>query len=360
MNNCIVIAAGGTGGHLYPGIAFAEKLRLTGKKVFFVVRKNDTGKTILDGKNFEFFEIDIAGLPRKIDLLKSILFLYKLIKSFFQTSIILSQIEPDIVIGMGGHVSFSVVVLAKLKQIKSIIHEQNYLPGIANYSLSRIADKVAISFPETKKYFQEEKVIFTGSPVRKEFFKVLRDAAIRKFGLTKDRFTLLIFGGSQGAHNVNKLVLDGLELMDRKIKDRIQIVHLTGEKDYGWVKESYRKHNVQSAVFGYLDSIGEGYSVSDLVISRAGASTIAELIALKKPAILIPYPYATDNHQLYNAKYLEKYKVGLVYEEKTLTSEIIYTNIFYFINFPQKLNEMKNNYVNIPAGNPDLLIKLIP
>ena len=315
----IVIAAGGTGGHLYPGIALAEELRSKGFEPVFFVRSSDMGKEILENEGLKYYEIPAMGLSRGLDF-RLFKFPFVTLKGFIRSLVLLKKNRPKAVVGMGGYVSFPAVIGARLLGIPAVIHESNALPGLTNRILSRFAAVTAVSFDSSKKYFPQAKVVNTGSPVRKNLFKGMGADAFKKMGLSDGKFTILVFGGSQGAAAINRAVAASFDFLG-DIKDKIQFLHVAGPKDYEAVKEEYRRKNIPGAVIDYARDIGAAYSVSDLIICRSGASTVAELKVLNKPAILIPFPFATANHQEYNARALENSDVAKVVPEKDLKPE---------------------------------------
>ncbi|MCX5781578.1 MAG: undecaprenyldiphospho-muramoylpentapeptide beta-N-acetylglucosaminyltransferase [Elusimicrobia bacterium] len=354
MNNTILIAAGGTGGHIYPGLALARVIRERGSKVLFVIKENDPSKEILNNEKFGFIEIPAFGLPRKfsLNIFKFLLFLFL---GFFRAWRIIKTIKPKAVYGMGGYVSFPVVLAAKLKGFKVIVHEQNVLPGLTNRILSKFVDKVAISFNESIKYFNSKKVVLTGNPFRPEIFKVSYEDSIKKLGLIPNKFSVLVFGGSQGAAFINRCVLEAWNTLN-SFKDRMQFIHIAGKKEYDRLNTEYNKAGIPGKVFPYINDIGNAYEAADLIICRSGAMTISELKILNKPAILIPFPYATANHQEYNARMLEKEGKAKVIIEKDLNPEKLAKEITdYLKSFSGHKKELK-----IPKVLPqDILADLI-
>jgi UDP-N-acetylglucosamine--N-acetylmuramyl-(pentapeptide) pyrophosphoryl-undecaprenol N-acetylglucosamine transferase len=316
----VIIAAGGTGGHLYPGVSLARELKSRGCEVLLVVRKDDPGKNILKNEGILYKEIPACGFP-SFSPLRVMRFVFTLIHGMISSNSAINEFKPDAVIGMGAYVSFPVVFAAWTKRIKTIIHEQNCISGKANRILGRIVDKIAVSFEQTKKEFPQDKVVYTGNPVRPDIAVEYSQGVYEKYGLSKDKFTVLVFGGSQGASKINNVVISALaDLMD--IKERIQFIHLTGKKDYMSVGNGYRERGFSAYVNEYLDSMGEAYMLSDLVISRAGASTVSELEIVNKPAVLVPYPYATRNHQEYNASDLVKSHRAVLVKDKDFTEKV--------------------------------------
>ena len=346
INNRVIIAAGGTGGHIYPGICLAKELKKRGYNPVFIVKKNDLGIKIVKSEGYQYFELNFIGFPREF-CLRSFVFFFKLFFSVLKVIFLIVKIKPVFVIGLGSYISFPVVFVSKIFSIKTFIHEQNVVPGLANRFLSKFADRIAVSFPETKRYFPEDKTFYTGNFIREELFKANPEDALRKFNFDKSRFTVLIFGGSQGAHIINLTILKALKLI-LDLKDRIQFLHLTGKDDFPLVKNSYKELDFKAEILEYLDDMASAYAVSNLVICRAGATTIAEILELKKFSILIPYPYATEDHQTQNARYLEKLGFGVFVPENELSKEKIANLIrkyltnppveFNSISFPPKTN----------------------
>ncbi len=216
---------------------------------------------------------------------------------------ILRQFCPDIVVGFGGYASAAVVLAGVLAGVPTVIHEQNAYPGLANRWLGRIVDLVAVAFEGASDYFPKGKVRVTGNPVRKELFGVSRAEAIARFGMDQQRFTLLIFGGSQGAHRLNQAVLEALPLLDPE-REQIQFLHATGRRDLATVRQAYIAGGYRAVVEPFFWEIAAAYAAADLCLCRAGAGTVAELCALGKPSVLVPFPYAANDHQRRNAEAL--------------------------------------------------------
>ncbi len=334
----ILIAAGGTGGHLYPGIALARELKKRNGEVFFIIRKRKNEEKILQSEKIPYFQLNFEGLPRRIGLP---LFLYfpKLLFATFKVAVLLKSLRPDFLVGMGGYLSVPVILAAKLYFLPTIIHEQNLYPGLANRLLAKIVDKIAISFPETIKFFPPKKTVYTGNPIREELKGITPELAKEKFDLSKDKFTILIFGGSAGARYINEVVVNALPLLNR-LREKVQFLHLTGEKDYLWVKENYSKQGFPGKVLPYLEEMGFAYACADLVISRAGASTIAEILSLKKPSLLTPYPYATGRHQELQARYLAEKGYAYFSLDKDFTADFFTRFIEDCFTHPEKLKSL--------------------
>jgi UDP-N-acetylglucosamine--N-acetylmuramyl-(pentapeptide) pyrophosphoryl-undecaprenol N-acetylglucosamine transferase len=315
----ILIVAGGTGGHLYPGLAVARAL--SGHEVCFVVRRGDLGMDILRQENFPVKEISGQGLPRSFSL-KGLSFPYFFLRGWVEAAALLKQVRPDWVVGMGGYLSVPVIVLARFMKIKTLLHEQNVVPGLANRLLSRFADSVALSFPASKSYFSGNKVWVSGLPVRPGMGLVDAISARQKLGLEQQCLTFFVFGGSLGALRLNTLAVEAWPLLQAKGL-KFQVLHVTGTKDFQRVEGLYRRLGLAAKILPYCHEMPEAYAAADAVICRAGASTIAELLAVERPAFLVPYPYASNNHQVENAEVIEKNNLGRFVLEKDLKPDRI-------------------------------------
>lgn len=319
----ILVSGGGTGGHIYPGICLAGELRSRGYEVKFIVSRNDYCIPLLKKENYGFIELNIIGLSRKLSF-GIIVFLFRLMGSFVRTLGIFLKYKPAAVVGLGGYTSFPIICVSKMFGVPSLIHEQNYLPGLANKMLASFADRIAVNFEGTKESFKKRDVVVSGNPVRKGLLECTKEEGLKRLSLDKDRFTVLVFGGSQGAHSINKYVAEGLDKLN-DLKDRIQFIHITGRNDFSFVQELYGSSSIKSAVFHYFHDMGHAYAAADLVISRAGATTVSELLVLGKKSVLIPYPYATDNHQYYNAKYMTDMGLGTIIEERDFKEKDLFS-----------------------------------
>jgi UDP-N-acetylglucosamine--N-acetylmuramyl-(pentapeptide) pyrophosphoryl-undecaprenol N-acetylglucosamine transferase len=349
LEKLIIIAGGGTGGHLYPGIALARELKSKGFTPVFIVKSKDIGREILDKEGLKYFEIPSMGMPRGFSY-KLLLFPFIIAAGFMKTFILFRKVKPLAVAGMGGYISFSAVICANILCIPSVIHEQNALPGMTNRILSRFADTVALSFGLSTKYFLGCNSVVTGNPVRPELFKIASAETYGTMFVSKDKFTILVFGGSQGAAKINLAVIDSCEFL-KDLKDKIQFLLVSGSRDFQTAQKAFTAKQVPGKVIEYVHSMGDAYAVSDIIISRAGATTVAELRILNKQAVLIPFPFATDNHQEFNARALEKEGIAKVVLEKDLTPQLlagIITEAFH--------KNKKEKMFNIPRVYPQALL----
>ncbi|AKL97680.1 undecaprenyldiphospho-muramoylpentapeptide beta-N-acetylglucosaminyltransferase [Endomicrobium proavitum] len=319
----IIIAASGTGGHIYPGISLAREFERNGYDVTFFIGNNETSVKILTDSGLKYIAFNMSGMPRKFSF-AFIKFLFKLAKAFLKSFCEIKKINPDIVIGTGGYISVPAIAAAGILGRKTYIHEQNAIPGAANKLLAKIADKVFVSFKDSVKYFKNKNVIVSGYPVRRDIVNVSKDEALKNLNAQKDIYTVLVFGGSLGAVKLNETAFDALDKFS--LKEKIQVFHITGSKNFALISEK-AKNKKNYFVFEYMHNIADAYAVSDIVICRSGAGAVFELKALNKPAVLVPYPFATDNHQFFNAKEIEKPRFAEVIEEKNLNAQSLLSAI---------------------------------
>jgi UDP-N-acetylglucosamine--N-acetylmuramyl-(pentapeptide) pyrophosphoryl-undecaprenol N-acetylglucosamine transferase len=320
----IIIASGGTGGHIYPGIALAKEFQNKGYNPVFFISDNAVAKEILKTSGFEYITFNVIGMPRKISFL-FISFTTKIILAFLKALKQILTINPMVAIGMGGYIAVPVIFAAKILRKKTFIHEQNTIPGKANVLLNKITDKTFVSFKYTEKYFKNKNIFVFGYPIREDILSASKENALKTLNLKNNVFTILVFGGSLGAAKLNEITCKTLLGLTRQ--DKFQVLHITGSTSYEHIRDQ-AKGFANYRVFEYMHNIAASYAASDIVICRSGAGTIFELKALNKPAILTPYPYATDNHQYWNAKEIEKSGKVIVIEEKYLTTERLSKEIY--------------------------------
>ena len=342
----VMIVAGGTGGHLYPGVALGRALAQRGWAVAFIVRPTDLGREELEREKFAVHFVSGQGMPRRASL-KAFQFPLRLAQGFGQTRRLLMDHRPDVVVGMGGYLSFPVLLTARLMGIPTMIHEQNFFPGVANRFLARYVDSVAVSFEESLAYFPKKKAWVSGLPVRQEIGRVSKPDARRRFGLNADGFTCLIFGGSQGAHRLNDIIVEAWKRLSGVM---MQVIHITGKTDHAAIERAYGALPFCAVVLPYCQDMPSAYAAADLVICRSGASTVMELAAAQRPSILIPYPHASGNHQWFNAQLLAKRGVAEVIEEKDLESGSLAQRIKTLIEQPNRLEALRASFDRSPAS----------
>lgn len=349
----LIITGGGTGGHLFPGIALATGLqeRLEGCRVLFIGTRRQLDQDTLARYDFELASIECMGL-KGMGMKNRIHSVMQLPAAILEARRILKKFRPDLVFGVGGYVTGPVLLAARIGGYPVCIHEQNSVPGLANKILAKIADRIFISIPCTYS-FAAKKTVMTGNPVRREIIQAAADKKEKSDG----KLTILVLGGSQGAHRVNMLVTDAAAGIISPDKGSIKWIHQTGKKDLNQVKSRYQKMGSEALVSDFFQDMDAIYRQADLVISRAGATTLAELSVMGLPALLIPYPYAADNHQQKNALYYEEGGAAKTLPEDGLTSERLAGEIMALVSDPGRLRAMSANMKKM--GRPEATDRII-
>lgn len=330
----LVIAGGVTGGHLFPGVAIAQEFVRADSRnaVLFVSAGRPMERSILSKAGFELRAIDVQGVKGR-GRFNQLAALFKLPGAVWASSRILKQFRADLVLGVGSFAAGPVVMAARLGGIPCVLQEQNILPGITNRILSRWVGRIYVSFPESRDYFDSEKTLLTGNPVRRQILESARKQQKDKAGI----FTVLVLGGSQGAHAVNLAVVESLEFLKGM---PVRFIHQTGAADYEDTRRAYEKQGVSNRVQAFFDDMGALYRQADLVICRAGATTVAELAVMGKPAIFVPFPHAADDHQTLNARSLARAGAAEMISERDLTGNMLAERIQYYYENPEILAEM--------------------
>lgn len=296
----ILFAGGGTGGHLFPAIAIAEEIaRLdSASEIEFIGTEYGIEYRMRESLGYKLHLIAVRGMPRKLSL-GLLLFPFRLMKAVGQCKKIMKAFRPDIIVGTGGYVAGPPIMAAAKLGIPRVLQEQNSYPGLVTRKLAGKTNMLFLAYKRAEQYLPEgvqKKRI--GNPIRRSVTTGNRIAALKKFGLREDRKTILILGGSQGAHRLNEAVLRGLEKLD----STVQLLWQCGKRDYTEVAERLNKKDFVVSLFPFVNDMASVYAAADIAVARAGALTIAELTACGIPAILVPYPYATADHQTYNAR----------------------------------------------------------
>ncbi|HZE71427.1 MAG TPA: undecaprenyldiphospho-muramoylpentapeptide beta-N-acetylglucosaminyltransferase [Pyrinomonadaceae bacterium] len=341
----VLIAAGGTGGHIYPGIAVAQEvIRRDAKSlVRFVGTPRGLESKLVTRAGFELSFIDISGL-KNVGPAARARGLALLPRSFYSARRVIREVNPDVVVGAGGYVSGPVLLTAALMKRRTLVMESNALPGWTNRVLARFVDKAAVSFDQALVYFRGKAVV-TGNPVRREFFEIPRKQR------NASRFSLLIFGGSQGAHAINEAMLAALPSL-REWKDVLQIIHQTGTADLTGVQAGYQAAGWALAdVRPYIEDMVKEFAAADLVICRAGATTTAELIAAGKAAIMIPFPFASDDHQRKNAEALEQAGAARMILQEALSGKRLAQEIGELVRDRERVSRMENASRQLSRGD---------
>jgi UDP-N-acetylglucosamine--N-acetylmuramyl-(pentapeptide) pyrophosphoryl-undecaprenol N-acetylglucosamine transferase len=340
----VIIAGGGTGGHLFPGIAIAEAIRVRdpGNQILFLGTSNPIEVSTLSEKGFDHESIVAEGLKGR-GIWRQIRSLFKIPVGMWQASRIMWHFHPDIIVGLGAYASGPVALAAWLAGKKLVIHEQNTLPGLTNQVLGRLAHRILISFPDIHGVFPPSRTVITGNPLRRE---LLENRSDRK---TTGPFTVLVVGGSQGAHAVNRAVVEALDHLESLT--RMAFVHQTGPKDTTWVRQAYEARHVTATVEPFFVDMAGPYYSADLVVCRAGATTVSELMALGKPAIFIPFPFAANNHQELNAQHVANAGGGEVILEKDVNGAVLARRLDHYASNPKALQDMAER--TLALARPD-------
>ncbi len=338
----VIIAGGGTGGHLFPGIAIAEELRSRGvKNILFVGTEEGIESRVIPREGYQIRYIHSSGIVGK-SIKNKVKGLLNLFISFTESMRLIKRFKPDVIIGVGGYASVAPLIAGSLRGVSTIILEQNSVPGLANRFLSIFGDLICITYHEGFHFFPKRKTILTGNPVRKRIFDGTREGGLRLFSLDPGRFTIFVFGGSRGASSINNAMVSILPDFV-PLWDNVQFLHQTGEKDYEYVRESYRKYGLNGVVTPFIYQMHEAYAVADIVISRAGATTITEITSLGKPSILIPYPFAAQRHQEINARKLSEMGAALMLLDDELRGNRLFREIMKLYENEKLREELRKN-----------------
>ncbi|WP_456385153.1 undecaprenyldiphospho-muramoylpentapeptide beta-N-acetylglucosaminyltransferase [Desulfolithobacter sp.] len=352
----IIVTGGGTGGHLFPGIAVATAMqeRIPGCRVLFIGTERQLDQTTLGGCDFERSTISCMGL-KGVGIGHRMQSLAVLPKAVWQAGRILSRFRPDLALGVGGYVTGPVLLAAKLglagKRIPVCIHEQNSVPGLANRILSRIADRIFLSIP-CDYPFPAARTMVTGNPIRAEILHV----AARK-RVWSEPPVILVLGGSQGAHRLNMVMLEAAPELKKRLAGDFMVIHQTGSRDQDRVRAGYSALGIRAEVKDFFQDMASLYSRASLVVSRAGATTLAELAVVGLPALLVPYPHAADNHQEINANYYARKGGAVVFPERELSATVIADQVAGLLQAPEKLHTMAD-YMK-KTGRPDATLCIV-
>jgi UDP-N-acetylglucosamine--N-acetylmuramyl-(pentapeptide) pyrophosphoryl-undecaprenol N-acetylglucosamine transferase len=351
----LIVTGGGTGGHLFPGISLAQAMMgaYPSCEVLFIGTERKVDRTTLNSLGFTTTTIKSQGIKGK-NFLSIIKALFQQPIAFWQAAKIIRKFKPDLVFGVGGYVTGPVILASRLLGVTTCIHEQNSIPGLTNKLLGHIANKIFVSLPGSEKYFPKQKTILSGNPVRSNIIKESRKP---KTTSEQEPFTLLILGGSQGARRLNSLMLEAAENSLSKLSPPPIIIHQTGGLDEDTVRMKYAELGLNARVQAFYSDMAEIYSQADLIISRAGATTLAELTVFQKPVILVPFPYAADNHQEINGRYLVEAGAGIMFRQEDLTGEILGTEIKRLLDNREILADMskKSGMVSKPEATETII-----
>ena len=339
----IVFACGGTGGHIFPAFSVAEELKKRDPRteIIYVCGKKDIEHAIFKIVAGEkVVPIESAMFGGALSLFNPS-FLIKLFSGFRQANGFLKKEKPDLVVGFGGYFSFPAVFIAKWLNIRTLIHEQNAVPGMANKFLSRFVDGIALSFPDTAEHLSgKNRFRVTGNPVRASIENVSREEALRFFNFSGDKITILVLGGSQGSESINGFFLEAMNFIAEDLMARIQVLHLCGKMPIEATESAFSKFGVAGKAYSFFERMDLAYGATDIAIGRAGATFLAEIAVKNIPAILIPYPYGSG-HQLVNAKAFGRTRDSVLIEQKDLTPESLAGRLVEYI---QKVEENRRDH----------------
>lgn len=346
----VIVTAGGTGGHIYPALAIIEKIKeLDPKSEFlYIGTTNRMEKDIVPAQGIKYVGIEMYGLSKNIK--RDIKVLFLIAKNIKKCKSIMKEFKPDIVLGIGGYVTYPVIKAAKALNIKTFIHEQNSIPGKSNRLLGRLADKIGVSFEESSHYFDESKTVFTGNPCSERALK-MKEIDKTKYGLHKNKKFVLMVQGSLGSTSVNKKMLEFLNSID---DEEYEVLYITGKSSY----ETFSKNKFSKNVFiePFIENLAGLMKGADVIISRAGASSISEIIALKKLAILIPSPYVANNHQFFNALDVANHHAAVMIEEEALSTKILKSQIDKLLNDKEMQINMRLNLSKMQKNDSSTII----
>ena len=354
-----IIAAAGTGGHINPGIAIANKIKEkeTNSEIIFIGTGRGLEKDLVPRAGYDLKTIDAYGIERKITI-QNLKNLYATYKSINKAKEILKEFKPDVLIGTGGYICVPTVLAAKKLGIPVVLHESNAFPGIAVKLFKKKADKILVGFKDAKERLDNrENVVVTGNPIKiKEinFSKDEKNKIIKEAGINNNKQIVLVFGGSQGAKSINQSLIE--IIVNKKNKD-YQIMWAAGPEQYKEIKDKLEEINIDInnienvKIVPYIYNMEEIMNIADLVVCRSGAMTITEISVVGKPAIFIPFPYATENHQEYNARVLEGVGAAKIILNKDLNSEILGNTINEIVNDKSIIETMSKNANKVAMQN---------
>ncbi|HQB14015.1 MAG TPA: undecaprenyldiphospho-muramoylpentapeptide beta-N-acetylglucosaminyltransferase [Syntrophales bacterium] len=336
----MIIAGGGTGGHLFPGVAVAEAFMNLDRlhEVLFVGTERGLEKRVLPELGYPLATLDVEGIKGR-SWGNSLQAALKIPKSMMQAFKIMKKFSPHVVLGVGGYASGPAVLTAHFLGIRTAIAEQNAIPGVTNRILANFVDRIFLSFPDPDGEFPARKSVVAGNPIRASFVAAAADHQQQQREREDIIFDILVFGGSQGAHAVNMAVLDAAALLG-ELREKIRIVHQTGAKDVPEVRAGYEKLEITAAVHPFIMDMATAYREADLLICRAGATSVAEITAMGKAAILIPFPFAIHDHQTKNAEVLVRAEAALMIPERELTGAKLAAAIRELAADPERIARM--------------------
>jgi UDP-N-acetylglucosamine--N-acetylmuramyl-(pentapeptide) pyrophosphoryl-undecaprenol N-acetylglucosamine transferase len=339
-----IIACGGTGGHLFPGIAVAEVLRQRGHEVLLFVSEKEIDSLALSTRSqFRFEKLPTVGFPSLYSP-KIFGFIRRFTESLSLCRSIYGKFKPQVVLGMGGFTSTAPILAGRMRGISTLVHESNAIPGKANRIAAKMVGAVLLGFKEAAQFFPRVRTEITGTPIRTELKRVDRQSARQKLGLDANLTTMLVMGGSQGASGINRAVIKSLPLLKGA---PLQVIHLSGSRDERLVADSYPREQIRAHVAAFHHHMEEVYSAADFALARSGAASLAELAFFGLPSILIPFPYAADDHQTRNAEIFAHAGAAFVLKESELTPELLSQKIRAMVDHPEQVQQMSEKSASL-------------
>jgi len=347
----VIITAGGTGGHIYPALAIANKImeKEPNSEILYIGTHNRMEKDIVPAAGYKYEAIEIYGFSKTM-MIRNFKNINLILKAQKKCIKIMKEFKPDVVVGVGGYVAFPVIKAAKKLGIKTFIHEQNSIPGKSNRWLAKKADKIGVSFKDTLKYFEPKKTILTGNPCGENAINI-KALPKSKYGLDPKKKSILIVSGSLGSTAVNNKMLEFLNSVSEEAYD---VLYVTGKATYDDFSKNKFSKNVH--VVPYIDNMPGLMKGIDLMVTRAGASTISEILALKIPSIFIPSPYVANNHQYYNSLSIKNAGAGDLLEESEFTADKLKEKINKILGNKKLYEEMQTNLEKMSINNSSTII----
>lgn len=343
----IMIAGGGTGGHLYPALALIDEIWQQDDQIkiaYVGTRRGLEARLLSHYRKVKFFPLHARGLARG-DIIQNITALFFLVVAVIEAAVVMARFRPTVIVGMGGYSSFPVLAWGVILRIETLIHEQNIVAGLTNRLLSPFVNKVLLSYNETKRYFPTAKeIVVTGNPIREDFFLSQRtDLIYQQFGLNPNRKTILVFGGSHGSQLLTEQIIRAKERFGacRQVQVLLVIGNAQRQVDITADLAAAGVENITTQT--YIDNMAQAFAIADLVVSRAGATSLAEIIACGKPAILIPWTGAAADHQLENARYLDAQEACVLVNEERLKEDDLASLILTTVTSDKRLNQLSAN-----------------
>ncbi len=339
----VLIAGGGTGGHLYPGLAVAGllKRRHRGVEVHFVGTARGLESRVVPKEGYHLHLLPVQGLPRKFGV-EQLRALWGFARSSAKVWRLFLKWKPDVIVGTGGYVSAPPIIVGRLMRIPILLQEQNAVPGAVNRLLAPYANEVHLNFAAARTHFRRrDHLRLTGNPLRSSLLMGNRQRAFRRFGFSPSRRTLFVMGGSHGAHTINEAIVDALERLPANLG--IQCLIQTGRRDAGWVRRRTDRLKIPTSVHAYLNRIDDAYTIADLIVCRGGAMTLSEVTASGLAAVIVPYPHAVHNHQELNGTELVERQAAVMIRDADLAGDNLADELKKLLSDPRRLRRMGAN-----------------